>query len=388
MDWRSHWTLDPQIRFLNHGAHGACPIAVLDYQQELRAQLEREPVYFFNHRLEPLLDEARQALAEFVGADPEDLVFVSNATTGVNAVLRSLSFQPGDELLTTNHEYNASRNVLNFVAERSGATVVVAEIPFPLQSAAQITETILAKVSPRTRLLLVDQVSSPTAIVFPLQAIAQAVIPQGIEVLVDGAHAPGMLPLNLRELGVTYYTGNCHKWMCAPKGAAFLYVQRDRQSAIRPTVISHGANSPRSDRSRFQLEFGWMGTDDPTPALSVPKTLQTMAAMLPGGWAELQATNRAQAIAAQRLLCEALGIAPPVPEALLGSMAALPLPITEPAALQNKLFQAFQIEVPVFPWADDPPALIRISAQLYNTEDEYRALAIALQSLSSIQDGG
>lgn len=215
------WWLDPAIAFLNHGSFGACPIAVLEKQQQYRQRMERQPLQFLGVDIEPLLDEAREALAAFVGADAADLVFVPNATTGVNAVLRSLKFQPGAQLLTTNHEYNACRNALNYVAEREGLEVVVAEIPFPLTSSSQILEAVIDKISSRTRLALLDHVTSQTGLVFPLAELIQEFNQRGIETLIDGAHAPGMVPLNLRELDATYYSGNCHKWLCSPKGAAF-----------------------------------------------------------------------------------------------------------------------------------------------------------------------
>ena len=279
-----YWLLDRNITFLNHGSFGACPIPVLEAQTAFREQLEREPLRFLMREFEPLLDNARNQLAAFLGAAEDDLVFVANATTGVNAVLRSLCFAPGDELLTTNQEYNACRNTLNFVAERTGAKVIVAEVPFPIESPEQIIEAIIKCVSPQTKLALLDHVVSQTGLIFPIKQLVGELANRGVDVLVDGAHAPGMVALNLDEIGAAYYTGNCHKWLCAPKGAGFLYVRRDKQNAIRPTTISHGANSPRADKSRFQLEFDWMGTVDPSPYLCVPVAIDFMGSLLSGGW--------------------------------------------------------------------------------------------------------
>jgi isopenicillin-N epimerase len=305
-------------------------------------------------------------------------------------VLRSLRFAPGDELLTTNHEYNASKNALEFVASQWGAKVVVAQLPWPVPSSDAVVEAVLAHVTPRTRLLLMDHVTSPTALVMPIARLVRALRERGVEMLVDGAHAPGMLPLNLRELGVGYYTGNCHKWICAPKGAAFLHVRHDLQDAIRPLSISHGYNSPRRDISRFRREFDWTGTHDPSAFLSVPKALEVMGAMLPGGWPAVMEANRTKALAARTLLCERLGVAPHCPEDMVGSMATVGLPEGFPVEpqgplyldpLQGRLFDMYRIEVPVTAWPRAPRRHVRVSAQLYNTHAEYQRLGEALEAL-------
>jgi isopenicillin-N epimerase len=381
--WRSLWSIDPQITFLNHGSFGACPIAVQQKQQWWRQRLEQDPMRFYVLDYEELLDRSRQALAAFVGADPADLVFVPNATTGVNAVLRSLDLRSGDELLTTSHEYNASRNALEFVAAQVGATVVVADIPFPIADAEQVKAAIFAKVSARTRLLLIDHVTSQTGLVMPIASILPTLAAEGIETLVDGAHAPGMLPLNLANLGATYYTGNAHKWLCAPKSAAFLYVERLRQDQIRPLAISHGANSPRQDRSRFQLEFDWTGTPDPSAMLSVPTAIDYLGSLLPGGWPELMQHNRQLAIAARRLLCDVLEVPPPCPETMLGAMAVLPLPDGDWKTLYQQLVDRFAIQVQIMPWPQSPQRILRISAQLYNQLADYAYLAEALKEVMS-----
>ena len=383
--WQKHWSIAPEITFLNHGAFGACPKVVLAEQQRLRSHIEEDPVQFIFHELEPLLDNARSKLAEFVGANAEDLVFIPNATTGVNTVLRSLHFQPGDELLTTELEYNASRNALDFVGDRSGAKIVVAPVSFPLESSAQIVQAVMQQVSPKTKLVLLDHITSQTALIFPIKQLICELTKLGIDTLIDGAQAPGNIPLNLSELGATYYTGNCHKWLLGPKGAAFLYVRSDKQPQIRPLSISHGANSPRTDKSRFQLEFDWMGTDDPTAYLSVPTALDFIKSQLDGGWAELMEKNHHLAATARQILCEELGVALPCPDEAIGSMASIFLPKSVeqfPAnQLQNALYHQYKIQVAIFYFVPTQKLLVRISAQIYNTEGQYYKLAKALKEL-------
>lgn len=387
--FRDLWSLDPAITFLNHGSFGACPRAVLEAQSEIRARLEREPVRFFVREYPALLDEARADVAALLGADGDDLAFVSNATAGVNTVLRSLDLAPGDELLTTDHAYNACRNALDYVASRAGAQVVVATIPFPLQDPEEVVAAVLARVTPRTRLALLDHITSPTALVLPVDRLVAELAARGVDTLVDGAHAPGMVPLDLRAAGAAYTTGNFHKWLCAPKGAAFLHVRRDRQAGIRPLSISHGANDRRDDRSRFRLEFDWTGTEDPSAALSVPAAIRFLEGLLPGGLPALMAKNRRAALAARQAICAALGASPPCPDSMVGSMAAVILP--GPAArlsprypidpLQDALLARFGIEIPVFPWPQLGQRLLRVATPIYIGPAEIDVLIAALQAL-------
>lgn len=387
--------LDPAVVMLNHGSFGACPRAVLERQRQLRAQMEREPVRFFTRQMQPLLDEARRGLAALIGADPADVVFVRNATTGVNSVLRSLRFRPGDELLLTNHDYNACRNAVRFVAGRAGAKVLVASVPLPVESTRQVIDAVMSRVTERTRLAVIDHVTSPTAVVFPIEEIVGELKQRNVDTLVDGAHAPGMIALDVVRIGAAYYTGNCHKWLCAPKGAGFLHVRPDRQEGIQPAVISHGLNTPRPGYTRFQDAFDWVGTDDPTPWLCVGEAIRFLETLTSGGIEELMRRNHQLVLGGRQTLCESLGLSPTCPEGMTGSLAAFRLPDdADPAAaldkstaispvhrLQVELFERFGIEVPVYHWPAPPQKLLRISAQAYNSPAQYAQLAEALGSL-------
>jgi isopenicillin-N epimerase len=383
------WGLDPAITMLNHGSFGACPRAVLEHQRELRCRMAARPVQFLARQMPGMLDASRQRLAATIGADPRDLVFVPNATAGVNSVLRSLRFRGGDEILVTSHGYNACTNVARFVAEQSQATLTVADIPSPVASPAQVVDAIMARVTPRTRLALFDHISSPSAFVFPVEELVDRLDALGIESLIDGAHAPGMVPVDLRRIAPTYYVGNCHKWLCAPWGAGLLYVRRDRQDEIMPPVISHGYNRPRSGYSRFQTLFDWQGTCDPTPWICVGTAIEFLEALLPGGLNELSQRNHQYAVAAQSLLVKELGAKPLCPPEMLGSMAAVELgDDPEPSVefvdqhpLNQRLFERFGVEVPVFFFPSAPRVVLRVSAQAYNEPAHYHRLVEAVREL-------
>lgn len=386
----AHWGLDPSIDFLNHGSFGACPRDVLAAQAVLRDRMEAEPVQFLWHDLDGLLAASRAELAAFIGADPDDLAFVANATTGVNTVLQGLHFEPGDELLTTDHEYNAILNAMRAVAMRDGAKVVVAHVPLPIEDPAEVVAAVLGAVTERTRLALVSHVTSPTALILPATDLVRELAARGVDTLLDAAHSPGMVPLDLDAIGAAYATGNAHKWICAPKGSAFLHIRRDRRDRVRPLVISHGANDTRSGRSRFRAEFDWTGTADPTAVLSIPEALGFMGCLVPGGWPGLMAANRELALTASSIVADALRIEQPAPPSMIGAMAAFPLPAAYAEDIDVRLFREFRIEVPVTSWPvpaalgpDERPRanLIRISAQAYNDRSQYERLAEALRTL-------
>ena len=400
-EFARHWTLDPSIAFLNHGSFGATPRPVLATQDAWRARMEREPVAFFVRDLEPALDAARAALAGFIGADAEDLVFVPNATAGVNTVARSLELKPGDEILATDHGYNAVGNILQAAAERAGAGVVIVPLPFPGSTAEEAIDLMVGAVTQRTRLAVIDHVTSTTALVLPVAEIVRDLSERGVDTLIDGAHAPGMLDLDVTSIGAGYYTGNAHKWLSSPKGAGFLHVRRDLHPRVRPLAISHGANSPRTDRSPFRLEHDWTGTADPSAYLSIPAAIEFGAGLLDGGWPALRDRNRGVALRGRDLLCTTLGFDPPSPDTMVGSMATVALPL-EPANAPpddgiaddavHAALEAQGIQVMVAPWPQSPDGgrwrrVIRVSAAAYVADEDIERLARALPgALAGVAD--
>ena len=384
----SPWDLDPAITFLTHGTYGACPRPVLDLQRELVARLEANPLRFLTREYEDRLDAARAEVAAFLNADPAGLVFVPNATTGVATVLESLRLRPGDELLTNDHEYNATLNALEAVAARARARVVRVPIPLPIRHPEEVVEALLGGVSPRTRAALMSHITSPSGLVFPIETIVRELDRLGVDTLVDAAHAPGQVPVDVAALGAAYWTGNGHKWLCGPKGAGVLHVREDRRAGIRPLVTSHGRNDPRSDRPPLWREFDWQGTGNPSAFLALPEAIRIVGGLQPGGWPAHMAANHGLVLAARTLLNDRLGLQPIAPESMVGSMAAIALPIAPDEATTDAFTTALaeedRIEVPVGPFpvraAREPGAapthaLLRLSAQRYNEPADYERLA-------------
>ncbi len=394
---REHWTLDEDVAFLNHGSFGATPRSVLVAQARLRERLEREPVAFFERFLPDALAAARGEVAAWIGADPEGLAFVPNASTGVATVLANLALSPGDELLVTDHAYGACHNAFAHTAARagacpakgeagSGARLVVASIPFCGATADGIVAAIARALTPRTRLVLLDHVTSPSGLVMPLERLLPLLAERGIDVLVDGAHAPGMLELDLDALaraGMTYYTGNGHKWPCAPKGTAFLWVRADRRDGFHPLVISHGLTMPLPPGlSRFRAEHDWTGTDDPSAHLAFPIAIAHLAELMPGGWPAIRARNRALTLAMRAALCDALAIAPPCDDALVAGLAAIPLPADArpdltAKALHDRLFEHHKVEVPVYEFQGT--RILRVAPHLHTDHSDLERLITALR---------
>ncbi|MBD3369428.1 aminotransferase class V-fold PLP-dependent enzyme [Candidatus Fermentibacteria bacterium] len=382
------WDLDEDVVYLNHGSFGACPREVRDHRRMLLDRLERDPMDFMLQLYPVQIRKTIHRLETFLGAQPQSVVLVGNATKGVSTVLQCLSFESGDELLTTGQEYFASYNALCRKAKRTGARVVQAELPFPLREPERLLEAVLREVTPRTRLLLVDHILSPTGVVMPLQELVEELSASPVQILVDGAHGPGSVPINLESLGVHYYTGNCHKWLCSPKTCAVLYVRPDLQDRIGPLAQSYTEEDMDIGSGRFQLEFIWNGTFDPTPRLAVSRALEYMASLIDEGWKGIMRENHRKAMQAREEICSVLDLDLPCPDRLCASMAALPLPWMEPPSpfpvgwtdpLQKTLREEHGIVVPVT-WVRKPRRrLLRISAQLYNGKDEYRYLADTLR---------
>jgi isopenicillin-N epimerase len=385
-----HWALDPGTTFLNHGSFGACPTAVLEEQSRLRALLESDPVDFYLSRGPALWQESIKTLSDFVGADPAGMTFQTNASSGVNTVLRSLALRPGDEIIVSDHVYRACRNAVDYACARSGASVVQVAIPFRPESAEQIVDLFLKAVTDRSRLALIDTVTSPTALRMPFERLTRSLQDRGVDVLVDAAHGPGLLPLDLGALGAAYVTGNCHKWLCTPKGSAFLHIRADRRHLIKPLTISHGHSAPIGADEKFRLEFDWQGTQDPTPWLCIPKAIEQVGGMMAGGWPDVMARNHALALKVHEVLCGTLGADALAPAAMTTAMVAARLPdgatvnpeaAFRPDPLRQALYDRYRIQAVVGPWPAHGARYLRVSAALYNSEDEYRYLASALRSL-------
>jgi isopenicillin-N epimerase len=372
---RERFLLEPDMAFLNHGSYGACPKEVLAIQSDLRQRLESQPVRFMSRELPGRLAEAGAVLAAFLGAEPADFAFVENATAGCNAVLRSLRFNPGDEVLITDHIYPAVRNVLRHVCAASGALLVEAHLPFPMSTPEEAAEAVTAKLADCTRLVVLDLITSPTATILPVAEIARAARALGARVLVDAAHAPGQIDFGVTALGADWVTGNAHKWLFAPKGAAFLWADPGAQEGIHPTVISHGYGKG------FQAEFAWTGTRDPSAWLAVPAAIEFYRHI---GDRAVRLHNQDLALRAAEMLVARFGTMAASPAEMRGSMASVALPTSLPGdidqakALNVKLWERHRIEVPIFAFAGR--LWVRISAQVYNEMSEYEALAEALRA--------
>jgi len=370
-DLRAEFLLDPNVTFLNHGSYGACPRAVFERYQEWQLQLERQPVVFLARRLDELLADARAALGACVGADPNDLVFVPNATAGVNLAAWPLGLKAGDEVLSTDLEYGALDLTWGHVCGDFGARYVRTPIRLPVTSAEEIVEAVWSGVNPRTRVLFLSHHTSSTALTLPVEELCRRAREAGIRTVLDGAHVPGHFPLDLRALDPDYYAGNCHKWMCAPKGAGFLYVRRELQGDIHPLLIGWGYEG---DDPSFVSRHEKQGTRDPSAYLTVPAAIDWQREH---EWDSVR--GRCHELA--RRARHELGLEPLAPDSrdFFGQMVTLRLPATAPTDLQERLYDEHRIEIPVFEHGDG--RFIRPSFQGYNSAEDLDRLRNALEAL-------
>jgi isopenicillin-N epimerase len=377
---RDAFLLAPDVIFLNHGSFGACPREVFAQYQSWQLELERNPVEFLGRRSADLLWQARQKLAAYLGARADDLAFVSNATTGVNIVARSLTLSPGDEVLGTDHEYGACEAVWNFACDKAGAHYRRVTIPLPFDP-ADFLPRMLHAITPRTKVIYVSHITSTTALAFPLAELCRVARERGILTLIDGAHAPGHIALQLDQLGADFYTGNCHKWLCAPKGSAFLHVREEHQRQLDAQVISWGyvANSgghtgfdAYTGKTSLERRLQWQGTRDLAAYLSVPAAIDFQAKH---DWPLRRAQCHSMAWTTLQRVVQRNSLAASAPSEQL-QMVTIPVRCSDPEALRKTLFETYRIEVPVTRHGDQ--VFVRLSVQVYNSQVELDALVNAL----------
>jgi isopenicillin-N epimerase len=382
---RDLFLLDPTVVFLNHGSFGACPRPVFEAYQRWQLELERQPVEFLGRRANGLLDAARARLADYLRAGPNDLVFVPNATSGLNVVARSLPLATGDEVLTSDHEYGALDRTWEHVCAKSGARYVRRAVELPVTTPEAVVEEIWRGVTPRTRVLFLSHVTSPTALTFPVAELCRRARTAGIVSVIDGAHAPGHLPLDLPSLGADVYAGNCHKWLCAPKGSAFLYVRPDHQSWVESLIVSWGwveGSDQFRPESTFVSRNQWQGTRDVAAFLAVPDAIEFQRTH---EWESVRAACHDRLTGLVSRLGDLTGL-PPIasPANALGwrwysQMATIPLPAVDAAALKRRLYDEARIEVPIVTWQGRH--FVRVSVQGYNSQADLDALVTALTRL-------
>jgi len=372
---RSQFLLDPTVTFLNHGSFGATTKPVFDVYQAWQRELERQPVEFLDRRFRERMAVSRTALAEYFGTGADNLVYVTNATVGVNTVARSLNLGPGDEVLATDHEYGACDRTWRFLSQKQGFSYINQSISLPIISAENFLEQLWQGVTARTKVIFLSHITSPTAIIFPVAEVCRRARAQGILTLVDGAHVPGQIPLNLEEIDADFYTGNLHKWLCAPKGAGFLYAQPEVQHLLEPLVVSWGYEAEAPGSSPFVDYQEWQGTRDIAAFLSVPAAIEFQREQ---AWNWVQAGCHVLALKAEAHIREITGLPSLyVNEDWFAQMVSVMLPLeTDILALKKYLYEERRIEVPLMVW--NGKKLIRVSIQGYNSREDVDALITAL----------
>jgi isopenicillin-N epimerase len=373
---KQYFLLNPEVAYLNHGSFGACPRPVFEAYQRWQLELERQPVEFLGRRFAELMRQAREPLAAYLQTAADNIVYVPNATVGLNTVARSLRLQPGDEVLSTTHEYGALDRTWRFLCHKWGAVYKNQPIPLPLPSEADFVKALWAGVTPRTRVIFLSHITSPTALIFPVAAVCRRARAEGLLTIVDGAHAVGQLPLALDELGADVYSSNNHKWLCAPKGSAFLYVRPEIQRLVEPLVVSWGWESLMPGPSRFVDEQEWTGTRDIAAYLATPAAIDFMAHHQ---WQAVRAASQALAQETWQHLLALTGLPALSPANGFAQMFAAPLPACDWVTLKRRLYDEFKIEVPVLQWQD--LHLVRVSVQGYVTHEDTERLIEALKIL-------
>jgi len=377
---KEYFLLDPAVVFLNHGSFGAAPRPVMQAYQNWQLRLERQPVLFLGRELDGLLRESRAALGRYLNVDAEDLVYIPNATYGVNIVARCLQLNADDEILTSDHEYGACDYAWDFVCSKTGAKYVHQMIPLPAASEPEIVEQLWSGVTPRTKVIYLSHITSSTALRFPIEEICRRARAAGILSVIDAAHSPGQISVDLGALNADIVFGNCHKWLLNVKGSAFLYVRHELQYLIVPLIVSWGYRpTPETTTgSRFIDLLQWTGTRDPSAALTVPTALQFLA---DHDWENVRRRCRAFLRQAIERICELTQLPPlyPLDSEFYSQMGIAPLPPSNLTVLKSRLYDEFQIEVPLTAWHDRQ--FIRISVQAYNAQKDIDALLTALQTL-------
>ncbi len=368
--------LRPDTIFLNHGSFGACPLPVFQEYQRWQLELEQQPVEFLGRRFDELLRAAREPLAQYVNCDADDLVYVPNATTGLNIAARSLKLNVGDEIVTTDHEYGALNRTWEFLCEKAGAIYKRVPLPIPVSTDQDFVERVWEAITPRTRVLFLSHITSPTALIFPIQELICRARERGILSIIDGAHTVGQIPLDLRALDADVYSSNNHKWLCAPKGSAFLYVRRALQNDIEPLVVSWGWRPEKPASARFVQEQEWQGTRDIAAYLATPAAIQFL---LENDWDTVRAECHALAVYAQEKISALTQLAPLSDQTWFAQMVTLPLPSCEQEIVKTRLYDEFRIEVPIVQW--NARQFIRVSLQAYNVRDDVDPLVTALRKI-------
>lgn len=377
---KSFFYLDPAVTFLNHGSFGATPRPVFEAYQNWQLRLETQPVKFLGRDLDGFLNESRQELGRYLNADADDLVYIPNATHGVNIIARSLKLESGDEILTTDHEYGACDYTWEFISGKTGASYIHQSIPLPVHSEEEIIEYIWKGVTPHTRVIYLSHITSPTALRLPVEQICRRAKTAGILMVIDAAHAPGQIPVDLQALDADFVFGNCHKWMLNAKGSAFLYVRRELQHMIAPLIVSWGSHpTPETTTgSTFIDLLQWTGTKDPTAALTVPTAIQFMR---DHDWERVRQECHVLLQTAISRVCDLTGLPPlyPLDSELYSQMGIAPLPPSRLALLKSRLYDEYKVEVPLTQWHDRQ--FVRISVQGYNSQEDIEKLVKALAIL-------